>query len=456
MFELTEEISHLSQEQIEELYERYLGGEKNADLVAEYEININPNRLVKILPPQVLPDHACPYCDVPMYKKRESKSQTSWSRPPIECSECDHKIYPKVGHRETYCSCHHCEEARLEAQAKAEEEKRRVLEEKYDPDDREPISYSELNFANKLVLLTLFRMQTDEEFEHILALSDQSKTELFTPTNEMSIEYLKELFDRRAIIVDPKSRLSAFVEDQDFDSFYVNRVQWIPNVTLYDGERSSLNELYNEIYLDLKEGVQAHWEKDIFKLLFRVAREEVLQYVYVRADELDVTFSAENKTREVVNQLLYNFSVSEIYYFVKKSIENAHIYHAKGYAQNKKHAGNTIPNKMLSLGERAINEQWNTYKYNRDSRSPRSAISKVFYDFVLKDEDAGFNKAPGKHWEQDIFPRHFCSSDGNDKDKLTCNECSSTAVEAKMSESGIEIHCEDCGSIRKFTAEEQN
>lgn len=454
-FDLADEINHLTADDIEELYERYLGGEKNSVLVEEYKLDINPNKLIKILPPQILLDQTCPYCDIPMYKKRESKSQSSWSKPPIECLQCEHKIYPKSGLRQDDCSCQNCESVRFEAKVTAEEERKKILEDKYNPEKKATISYSCLTFTDKLLLLTLFRMQTDEVFDHIIALNDPAKTEIFTPTNNMSIEYFKELFDRQVIIVDPQSKLSAFVEEEDFNSFYISRVQWIPNVALHDNKRSPLNDLYHEIYKELAGGIQLHWEKDIFNILFRIAREEILQYIYVKADELNVSFTAENKTREVVNQLLHNFSVSEVYYFVKKSIENAHIYHAKGHAQNKKHAGNTIPNKMLSLGERALDEQWNTYKYSRDSRSPRSAISKVFYDFFLHDEDAGFVKSPGKYWEQELFPRHFCSFDGNENDELACKDCNSSSVEVKMNNGRIEVHCQDCGSICKFTLEEE-
>ena len=199
--ELANEISHLTVDDIEMIYKRYLSGEKNSDLVKEYELDINPNKLIKILPPQILMDQVCPYCDVPMYKKRESKSQSSWNKPPIECLQCEHKIHQTSRFRPDNCSCQNCEVARIESQVRAEEEKRKILVDKYDPEKRVTISYSELSFTDKLLLLTLFRMQTDGNFDHIIALNDPAKTDIFTPTSDMSIECLKELFDKRAIIV---------------------------------------------------------------------------------------------------------------------------------------------------------------------------------------------------------------------------------------------------------------
>ncbi|MDD4905951.1 MAG: hypothetical protein PHD39_07325 [Methylobacter tundripaludum] len=151
-----------------------------------------------------------------------------------------------------------------------------------------------------------------------------------------------------------------------------------------------------------------------------------------------------------MTRLLHNFTVSEIYYFVRLSVENAHLYYKRGRAQNKKHAGNTIPNRMLNLGEKAMNEQWKKFGSGRDSMDPTSAISKVFYNLILREEDTGFNKSPGKHWENEIYPRYFYSKEDDAVDGLCCNECLSKLVVAKMVDGGIEVHCQDCGAINEF------
>lgn len=449
--EIAGEIRHLSSVEIEELYQKYLSGEKNSVLIRDYRIDIAPNKLIKILPPIKVDGTLCPYCGVTMFTKRRGKSASTWDVPPIECHECDHKVFSeKASFRRQMCNCQKCVSIREQQKVEAETERVEKIRAKYAICNREVIEYSELNFFHKLVLLTLFRMQTDEDFDYILSLDDPSRVESLSPTSQMDMECLKELFSCGAIIIDPESRVEAFVEDEDFNSFYLNRVRWIPNVALDGFERAALNEIYKEIYNEIKSGIQGQWESEIFKTLFRIAREEVLQYVHVRADELKIDFTAENKTREVVSQLLQSFSVSEIYYFVKKSVENAHIYYSKGYASNKKHAANTIPNKILSLGERALNEGWSTYKYNRDSRAPRSYISMVFYDFFLQENDSGFSKAPGKHWEQELFPRNFCENIGSDKHNLSCSQCDSKNVEAKMVEYGLEVSCKSCGNVDQF------
>jgi hypothetical protein len=446
---IANEISHLSPEQIEELYQKYIAGEKNSILVKQYNINVHPNKLIKILPPVRLTEYLCPHCKIPMYTNRKGKN--GWETPPIECHACEHTIFLSQNSLNR-CLCEKCISTRKEEKIEREQKQRNAIRSIYSLDRVEPIKYSELSFFNKLILLTLFRMQTSEEFNHILSLDDPSRTELLSPTEQMDIECLNELFNTGAITIDPESDIKAFLEEEEFKSFYLSKTRWIPNVTLSGIERASLTELYNEIYYELLEGLQPHWENEVFNTLFRISREEVLKYVYISAEELRIDFTAENKTREVATQLLHNFSVSEIYYFAKKSVENAHLYYSKGLASNKKHAANTIPNKMLSLGERAQNENWNTYKYNRDSRAPRSYLSKIFYDFLLGDEDSGFSKSPGKQWEQELYPRHFCNKKSSIHSEPRCTECNSLNMAIMMHGETIEINCKNCGHSNEFTS----
>ena len=207
----------------------------------------------------------------------------------------------------------------------------------------------------------------------------------------------------------------------------------------------------------MKDKIKPEWEDELFSLLVEISIEEVLQYLYIKTEELNVTFTAEKKTREIIEQLLIDFSVSEIYYFVKKSVEDAHIFYAKGLASSKKHAGNIIPGKMLSLGERALKENWDTYRYNRDSRSPRSYLSQIIFDFLLQDEDAGFNKAIGRYWEQEVRTKYFASEDNpDDITTPSCINCGSVNIKINIEDSKLLLDCKDCGVKKEYLADNQS
>lgn len=448
------EISHLSSDEVEQLYHRYIQGEKNAVLVGEFNIDITPNKLIDVFPPQVLNDTLCPYCGTPMFHKRKSKSHSRWDDIIVRCFQCEHKVFFSDHSPSTQqCNCGKCVTLRWQEKLNEEKIRRDMIRKEFSFSDRKPIAYSELEFFQKLILLTLMRMHTDEDFEYILSLDSLSKTEFLSPTDKMDIECLNSLFSAMVIVVDPESPLYAFSEEIEDNSFDLRKTRWLPNVTIDTFERASLQELYNEIYNELENGVQAQWESDVFSTIYKIATEEVLQYIHVRADELNVYFTAENKTREIVKELLHRFSVSEIYYFVKKSVEDAHIFYSKGYAKSKKHAANIIPNKMLSLGERATGEGWEPYRYTRDSRAPRSYVSQIFYDFVLKDQSSGFTKSPGKYWAKELYPKYFSERNILINDDVQCPECGSFDVTIKMLDSALEVNCQGCGVISSFTPE---
>lgn len=447
-FEVAEEVKHLSSEEIEEVYARYMAGEKNSVLVREYKISVSPNRLINFLPPKLLYETLCVYCGTPMLKRRRSKTAGVYGAPPAECYHCGHKVYEEGrSWGVKSCDCKACINLVKERELKELEEKRYKILALYDVSHQSALHYDKLGFFQKLVLLTLLRMQTGENFEFIQPLDDLSKSEHFTPTRKMDVDSLSGLYQCNALIVDPLSPINSFSEKDNFESFYTNKVRWIPNVTLNGKERAEGEALFNAIYQELRVGVRPGWESELSDLLYKIAQEEVLQYIECQAEELNVTFVAEDKTRRVTRQLLHDFSVSEIYYFAKKSVENAHLYYSKGLAKNKRHAANTIPNKMLSLGERALNEGWNTYKYNRISRVPRSHISRILYDFLIQDEDAGFTKATGLYWKEELYPKYFSTGSEDTGNKLYCIQCGSDAVTVRVVGAGLEQVCNGCGDV---------
>ena len=122
LFKIADEIKHLSHSEIEDLYRKYLEGTKNSVLIEEYKIDIDPNKLLRILPPITLEDSLCPYCKIPMFKNRRSKSGIDSN--PIECYKCDHKIYPYQGSFNfRSCSCKKCLSIKEQEKIKAEEKR---------------------------------------------------------------------------------------------------------------------------------------------------------------------------------------------------------------------------------------------------------------------------------------------------------------------------------------------
>jgi hypothetical protein len=446
--EINPKIAHLSDADIETLYDEYISGIKIINLLEKYNIDVTPSGLVKLFPALKLNDNQCPYCETAMYQKRASKSSCSEHDP--KCIGCGHVDYVKKNYRWHICRCEGCIDFSLKEAAEKDVRRSLIIAKKYDPASKELRKYEDVKFKDKLSLLSLLLMQSDDKFEFLLSLNDPQRTCEFTPTKKLNEKYLHSLNETGCLMVDPNSRPESFDEESDFDNFHINRVQWLINISVLGKERSSIEEVFKYLYQDLVGTSSQNTEDEVLELMEEIAVEEVLQNVYMRAKELNVVFSAEDKTRVVVKELLATFSVSEIYYFVKKSVESAHLYYQKGGSKNKSHAGNTIPNKILSLGQKSITEKWEPYQYNRHHHCPRSQISKVLYDVLLKDEDAGFSNCIHQYWRTKIKAKREMSDLGNQMLGIRCRECKSKNIEVGMNKQNIEIVCQDCGVTTLF------
>ncbi|WP_208101746.1 hypothetical protein [Pseudomonas koreensis] len=120
-FECADEIRHLTEAQIEQIYKRYLSGEKSANLKAEFQIPATVRSLLTVLPPIVSRDLTCPYCCLPMWVRRHAKGTPVSSRKPYQCVSCKHQYQPLGPRRSAPCTCSACVSVRQQqAAAQAE------------------------------------------------------------------------------------------------------------------------------------------------------------------------------------------------------------------------------------------------------------------------------------------------------------------------------------------------
>ncbi|WP_318513212.1 hypothetical protein [Photobacterium leiognathi] len=448
---LAEEVKHLTTEQLEELYERYISGEKNQELMEEYGIDAPPNKLVSLFPPVIHESLLCAYCALPLFYKRKSKTGSSYSMEYF-CLECEHK----EGHhynRPLVCTCTPCSEKRAEAaRAKRAADLEKIYQE-YDLEKKVMLKYSDLSFRHKCYLLSLFLMQSESELNRIKPLNNSGSAVDLSPTDNFDNEIILKLHRDRVIAVDACSPFSAFDPSDDFKSFYYRDVFWVVNVSLDGSRRLSLEELFKLVYVELRDGIQLEWEEDLKALVFKLAEEEVAKYLGICLEQLQLP-DAPKKTSEVIKEILNEFSVSETYYFIKKATENAHLFYAKGKAESRKHAVNTIPSKVLYLATRASNEGWDVYKYNRIYGTERSQLNIVLFDLVIGGgDDIAFYKSPEDLWNNDLY-KIFDRSESNEEagKDTNCSNCGSVDITIKTDKNTLTLLCTQCGERQQFYA----
>lgn len=453
-FVVAPEVSHLTAAQIEELYERYLAGEKTAQLIAEYNIPVATRSLLKVLPPILSNDLKCPYCDLPMWLRRHARGTPASFRHPFKCVRCEHKYYSVGSYgRRTECTCLECYKVRQQQIAAQAQRDRSELEKHYGT-ARRPVPYATLGFVQKLSLLALLD-GCKPGAQGIAPLEAPSRKELFAPSEALSEDFLKKLHSANVLLVDPESDLKAFDRTAGCRISNFSAVRWLPNVALEPGERCARENLYLALYEDLSGHVRPAWKSELYALMFSLAREESIQYIHVLANEVSFVFGAESRAESVVGQLLQDFSVSEIYYFARLAVKNAAHFYATGTSKGRNHASNTIPGNMLGTAQDALSKNWRKRAY-RDSRVPQSALHRLLYDVVLKDSGAGFSKSPGLYWRDELVPQFFSGTDfGADligNLQLFCRECDSGNIDARMDKLTVQMMCYDCATISRFQA----
>ncbi|MBV4488904.1 hypothetical protein HU727_025255 [Pseudomonas sp. SWRI153] len=457
-FQRAEEIRHLSDEQIEQIYQRYLDGEKTAELMAEFQIPSTVRSLLKVLPPIISPDLTCPYCALPMWVRRHARGTSALLRSPYKCVRCEH-LYsaPGANSRRTTCSCKQCFMVHQQQVAARAARDRLELEARYGalcP----AVPYANLGFVQKLTLLALLDDGYGVNVEWVAPLNAPSREELLALTHEAREELLKRLHEAGVLAVSTDSDIKAFDRTEGCCIREYSAVRWLPNVMLDGTVRSTRESLYLALYQELSGNVKEAWKSEIYSLIFSLAREDSIQYIRVLASEVDFAFTAEARAEEVVGQLLQDFSVSQLYYFARLAVRNAAHFYATGNSNGRSHASNTIPRNMLGTAQDALARNWRKNAH-RDPRVPQTALYRLLYDVVLKDSGAGFSKSPGMYWRDELVPQFFCAA-AFDSDllghlRLFCRECDSSNIDASMNKQILQTMCYDCATVSKFRAYEE-
>lgn len=105
------------------------------------------------------------------------------------------------------------------------------------------------------------------------------------------------------------------------------------------------------------------------------------------------SFDIGEKTECVLNDLLNEFSTSQIYGIIWRAVKDASAFYVEKKV-TKKHAANTVVGRMQRMGERAIADQWNLQGFGKDYELPQTAVSEILYNRILKIGRLGFEKCP--------------------------------------------------------------
>ena len=137
----------------------------------------------------------------------------------------------------------------------------------------------------------------------------------------------------------------------------------------------------------------ADYADEALELWKEIAVAECIEYLQYQLDKVNFEFTPGEKTYKTFEIILNDFSVSQIYGIIWRSVADASkLYLEKGIS--KKHAANSVIGACERYAERAKINGWDLTQYNRIKDIPQSTLSLFYFNRVLRIGDMGFRVPP--------------------------------------------------------------
>ena len=371
-------LNHLTAEEVNTLMHRYYAGETVSKLIEEYHISARPAELYKLFPPEVCQNHSCEYCHEFLVRDRPSKTwknncKYEWD---LYCPVCGHKPFQKN------CKCKNCVEK--EQLLKIDQLKR--IQEVYSR-ERTPVNFYKLSFQNKVFLGALCRALLKENLYEIKPYAEANI--VLAPTIAFEHKIYSNLIHSEVISVSPNSQLEAFVTDsEDFpNTFYTFKASYYLNLIFPPDKHELFAEISNPNYYS------PEYAEEALELWKEIAVAECIEYLQYQLKKVNFDFTPGDKTYTTFETILENFSVSQIYGIIWRSVADASkLYLERGITR--KHAANSIIGACERYAERAKICGWDLSQYNRIKDLPESALSQFYFNKVLGIGEMGFRVPP--------------------------------------------------------------
>ncbi len=420
MADYEDKLSHLSAEQIETLYQRYLANEPVAVLLTDYRIEVRSSGLIKAFPPVPCADLACPWCEQPLYTRRRGKSQAPRSINEAFCLACPHRYYfPAFNRLQRFCICPPCSARRHHARHNEETWLRGQILDYWSLEPAPLVPYSTLGIASKLTLMALIEARGNARSDRLEPLEAGQVGLPLSPSQTMDTAMLDAMRQQMLLLIDPDSPIEAFKPNPALPR--LDRVHWVSNLTLDGKLRASLTEVYRRVHQELTRGPQPEWHADLTQALRRLAVEEVYGYLERRCAENGLTFHARERGQAVAEVLVEKLPVCHIW-----DLTNAALRDVQQFADHcnvdSRHAVGTLPGKLWNLGRRAISEQWPARGSRQGASAPRSVYSTLLHGLLLGHADGGLERRLSEYL--DALPDPTAQAPHA---VLQCPECGATA-----------------------------
>lgn len=340
-----------------------------AKILSKYSISSNISNISKEFP-QIFVEKKCPYDNSNLVQGMPSRAGNLTINP--KCTICGHEL-------KNNCNCKGCQEKRR----KEQEEKRSIIVSVYAKNNIDKVKYDDLSAVSKIFLSALIHAGLNDEATKILG-EKVLETKL-SPTDEFDMIILEYLLSKNIILVDPMSSTAAFPDNNFPNIYYMYSVNYLINIeTDYQG-------LAHLEYPDRTDIIK--YKKDCLDVWKQIALYESLEYLTRQMKQARFEFNPQLKTKLVINHLIEEYSIGQIWNLIYGSVNHAAAWYQKSNV-SKKHAANSAITTLNNRGDRAKTENWKLKSYRRAYEIKASQLSMVFFDHILQIGSKGYECIP--------------------------------------------------------------
>jgi hypothetical protein len=371
-------ISHLNQQELDELMAGYLSGEKAVELIRRYKIDAHSNQLRTILPRKLL-GQVCSVCGAAMAEEVPKRVGKNLLAGKVSCSAC--------GHEESHsCRCQHCV---MERCHQAREERARQQAKLVDAIVKEQIncrtncSFADTSLTEAIAFLALIRCCPVDVHSSCGPLAESPVP--YAPTAALRKELLDLLRQAGLIAVSEQSVDGTIEFDGEKIIYDAQDVRWIVPA-------NGTQELVNEIELAGLTGLWPDRWYDEAKLLWqKLALSECRQFYDYCAKMRGLHARSDGAVNTMLANLLRDFSVGQAYRVIWNGARAASDFLITK-KPNRAHAANYMVGASQRWADRARAEGWQVLAFKRNFDLPRCMISYVLFDVIYKIGERGFTE----------------------------------------------------------------
>lgn len=374
-------LSHLSPAEIDEVTAKYYSDQKIHDILAEYSINLNPNKLYKHLPLQTI-ETLCRYCAIPLVQKPLSRANSKRGyvdkRDDLPyCPTCGHLDLSTASYSGAHknmlpreCDCERC--------IKEFNEAKQAIIDGYNAELPGPKGLDELD-TTSLIFLGAVSLQ----MERCVTVPPTLTAQNFSPTSKLNIQIVKHLM-REGLLEVTGADNEAFTKTPDGDIYKVHKERLHYRVRELEGREYSGRDLHSEC---MKRATSLFDRKTILEV-YRIWGHEELKSHY--ATELKKHFHSTGrpkKATEAIDFLLENFGLGEGVYLISYAFKNCRWDFNEGKFNNIKHATNSVPHSIMNLGKWLLRKKKETSTYSLPPQTDNQ-LRKVLTRLLKSSPDA--------------------------------------------------------------------